>query len=201
MNLLLPKSHLSWSALSLWKQSKERFIRQYFANGDSLDTKYLQFGKNIATSIEDGSYIGTLPHLTVYEIPEYEVEVSVNGVPLLSYIDSYDPVNHIFREYKTGKIPWTQSKVQKHGQLLFYAVALRALTGIAPTHCHLDWIETREVESDGIWDTNEKKVELTGKILTFYREFDTREVDNMEEDIIRTAHEISEAYKQFISNL
>lgn len=201
MQLILPKGYMSWSALSLWKQSKERFALQYFANGDSLDTKYLQFGKNIATSIEDGSYVGTLPDLVVYDIPEYKIEVSVNGVPLLSYIDSYDPVHHIFREYKTGKIPWTQSKVQKHGQLLFYAVALRSLTGIAPTHCHLDWIETREAPSDGIWDINEKKVELTGKILTFYREFDTREIDMMEEDIMRTAHEISEAYKKFISNI
>jgi len=201
MSILLPKQYLSWSSFSLWQSNKDRYKKMYFENSEPLDTKYLRFGKSIASSIEDGTYIGSLPNLVVYPVVEFKINTKIGDVDILSYIDSYDPEKNIFREYKTGKIPWTQAKVQKHGQLLFYAVALRAITGIAPQHCHLDWIETKEVESSGVWDIHEKKVELTGKILTFFRELDERELDRMEQEIINVAQEISKEYRKFISEL
>jgi len=199
---LLPKAHLSWSQLQVWNSNKERYIREYFAGGKRLDTKYLRFGKGIAGMIEDGTYTSVLPDLIVYDKPEYQINTEIRGVPILSFIDSYDPTFHKFREYKTGKNPWTQAQVQKHGQLVFYAVALRAETGLKPWECHMDWIETRDEskEPHSFWK-NEKTLALTGKIKTFRREFSDVELERMEALIEKTAKEIDEAYRKFISEL
>jgi len=202
--LILPKPHLSWSAMSCWKSSPGRFRREYFENGKKLDTKYLRFGAGIAEMIEKGTYKDLLPDLEVYDSREYEIRTNVCGVPILSYIDDYDPVKNVFREKKTGKIPWTQSKVIKHGQLIFYATALKHSVGKMPEYCHLDWIETRDAlpeDVDDFWREKEREVQVTGNIKSFYREFDEREIEKMEDTIVKSAEEISEAYQLFLSEI
>jgi len=201
--LILPKTYLSWSAMSCWISSPGRFRREYFESGKKLDTRYLRFGKGIAELIETGKYKELLPELEVYEVSEFEIRTEVCGVPILSYIDDYDPVNNVFREKKTGKIPWTQAKVIKHGQLIFYATALKHSCGKIPEYCHLDWIETKEgsIEVDDFWRENEKIVQVTGKIKSFYREFDEREIEKMEKLIVKSAEEISEAYQLFLKEI
>lgn len=201
--LILPKSYISWSAFTVWKQNPERFKREYFGNGPRLDSKYLRFGKSIASAIENGTYKESLPRLEVYSEVEFQINAEVSGVPILSYIDSYDPIKNVFREYKTGMIrnPWSAAKVYKHGQLVFYAVALRAITGKMPEYCHLDWIITDDScdESD-FWSRVAKKLKVTGNIKPFKRVFDVRELDRMEAEIVQVAKEISEAYKEYLKN-
>ena len=201
--LILPRPHISWSSMSCWESSPGRFRREYFECGKKLDTKYLRFGKGIAELIESGKYKELLPDLIVYPVSEYEIRTDVCGVPILSYLDDYDPETNLFREKKTGKIPWTQAKVIKHGQLLFYAVALKHSIGKIPEYCDLDWIETREgaIEVDDFWRENEKAVQITGKIKSFHREFDEREIEKMEKLIVKSANEISKAYQDFIKEI
>lgn len=202
--LILPKPHLSWSAFSCWLQNPERFKREYFQNGKRLDSKFLQFGKSIASEIENGTYKERLPNLEVYSEVEFQINTEINGVPILSYLDTYDPERNILREFKTGthRNPWTPAKVYKHGQLVFYAVALRSLTGKMPEYCHLDWIITDDSPRSGsVFDRSSKELRLTGHIKSFKRVFDARELDRMEKDIVRVAHEISNAYKEFLKDL
>lgn len=219
--LILPKPHLSWSQLTLWISNRERYKREYFDDGKKLDTKYLTFGKNIAQLIEQGLHTRLLPDLEVYDSPEYQIGNSgkegdttpvckVRGiVPTLSFLDSYNenatpqvPAN-VFREYKTGKIPWTKAKVQKHDQLVFYAVALMACGKSMPEYCDLDWIETVETEGERIdfWREAGKTIQVTGRIITFHREFDEREIERMEDLIVRVAWEISDAYQEYLSDI
>jgi len=189
--------------MNCWISSKARFRREYFEAGKKLDTRYLRFGKGIAKMIEDGTYKKILPELQVCEISEYKINTDVCGVPILSYIDDYDPKNNVFREKKTGKHPWTQAKVIKHGQLIFYATALKHSIGKMPDYCDLDWIETKDgkKEVDDFWRENEKIVQVTGKIQSFHREFDEREIEKMEKLIVKSANEISEAYKSFLKEI
>ena len=124
-------------------------------------------------------------------------------MPILSYLDTYDSVKNVFREYKTGKLPWTKAKVVKHGQLVFYATALKHSCGKMPEYCDLDWIETKEgsVEVSDFWRENEKDINVTGRIVSFHREFDEREIEKMENLIVKVANEISEAYIKFIEEI
>jgi len=201
--LILPKPHLSWSSMNCWRTSPNRFRREYFECGKRLDTKYLRFGAGIADLIAQGKHKELLPELIVYDEREFTIRTTILGVPILSYLDDYDPVKNIFREKKTGKIPWTQAKVIKHGQLIFYATALKHSIGKMPEYCDLDWIETKEgsIEVDDFWRENEKIVQVTGKIKSFHREFDEREIEKMEATIVKSAKEISEAYKKFIEEI
>ncbi len=189
--------------MTCWESSPERYRREYFEKGRKLDTKYLRFGKGIAEMIESGEHKKILPDLVVYDSPEFEVKTKVLGVPTLSYLDSYDSKKNVFREYKTGKVPWTQAKVIKHGQLVFYATVLKHSCGKMPEYCDLDWIETKEGQVDVVdfWRDNEGMVNLTGKIKPFHRVFDEREIKNMENRIFRVANEISDAYKNFIKEI
>jgi len=200
---ILPKGYLSYSAMTCWQTNQLRFRREYFEQGDKLDTKYLRFGKGIAKMIEEGKHKTLLPDLIVYEFPEFEIQCNVKGVEILSFIDNYDPTNNVFREIKTGKHAWTQSKVQKHEQLLFYATALKWATGKMPEYCDLDWIETKEgpVAMDDFWHENERMINTTGRIVSFRREFDERELERMEDLIVKCATDISEAYVKFIEEI
>ena len=203
--LILPKPHLSWTQLNCWETSKKRYRKEYFECASKLDTKYLRFGKGIAEMIDNGTYKKLLPYLIVYKETEYEIRTDICGVPILAYIDDYDPDVNLFREKKTGKIPWTQARVIKHGQLLLYATALKhdERVGKIPDHCHLDWMETAEgpVDVQDFWRQNERAVKVTGKIESFKREFDEREIKKMEQRIVKAANEISEAYISFLNEI
>lgn len=183
--------------------NRNRYIKEYFEGGKKLDTKFLAFGKNIATMVEEGRHHDLLPELEVYDTPEFKIECLVNGVPCLSFIDSYDSKRNIFLELKTGKIAWTKTKVQKHEQLLFYATMLKWSRGEMPEYCDLVWIQTEEVEPEKVdfFRDDTKKVQVTGKIVSFHREFDQREVERMEELIKKVAFEISDAYQSYLNEL
>jgi len=201
--LLLPKPHLSWSQMTCWISNPTRYRKEYFECGDKLDTKYLRFGKGIAKLVEDGLHTELLPDLEVYDKPEFEIKTEVNGVPILSYLDTYDSKNNVFREYKTGKIPWTMQRVQKHDQLVFYATALKWSNGKMPYECHLDWIETKvgSLDVDDFWREKEDLIQVTGRIKSFCREFDEREIERMENLIVKVATEISDAYREFLAEI
>lgn len=140
---------------------------------------------------------------------EYEIKAVVGEVSVLSYMDKYRDWDNTFLEYKTakktkeGKDSWNQAKVQKHGQLLFYAVGLKAITGKMPEYCDLVAIETKErsEETDDFWAQADKKLCLTGRIKSFRRVFDERELAFMEERIVKVATEISDAYSQWIKQI
>jgi len=200
--LLLPKKYLSWSQLTLWETNPDRYKREYFENKEKLDTKYLRYGKSIASKIETGDHKDELPNLVVYEIPEYRIKCEIGGVPVIGYLDGYNPSDNTFGEYKTGKHAWTPAKVQKHGQLSFYATALRVLTGSMPKYCDLHWLETVDVKgSTGDGLGTDQQVKLTGKIQSFRRHFDTRELDRMEQRITKAATEISNEYIAYLQDI
>ena len=226
--LILPKSHISWSQIQVWKSNPARYRKEYFENGKKLDSSYLRFGKGIAEmveeleeiqktsgtkelalmklvekySLDEGTQIALLD-LDTEGISEYKIEIEIKGVPMLMFLDKYVPRDHSIKEFKTGKIPWDKAKVHKHDQLLVYAVGLRAKTGKMPEYCDLYWLETSEKSDDtgDFWAKVDKKLKLTGKVKSFHREFDARELDRMEEDIVKTAIEISEAYQAFLAEV
>jgi hypothetical protein len=199
--MILPRPHISWSAINCWLSSKDRFRREYFENSDKLDSRFLRFGKGMAKMIEEGKHKELLPDLITYDTPEYEIRCNILGVPILAYLDSYDSKNNVFFEFKTGIRPWDQTKVQKHDQLLLYATALKWKHGKMPEYCDLVWIQTKEtnVEPEDFWRTSE--INVTGKIISFHRVFDEREIFRMEELIVKVANEISEAYQDFITEI
>lgn len=50
--LILPKGYLSWSQMSCWLHSPARYIKEYFEDGDKLDTRYTRFGSRFSKMVE-----------------------------------------------------------------------------------------------------------------------------------------------------
>jgi hypothetical protein len=199
-DLLLPRGYISYSAMQCFKSSKERFKREYFENGDKLNSKYLVFGKGIAKMIEEDKHHELLPDLIVYDLREYEIRVEINGVPVLCYLDDCKSDFTSFRDKKTGKTPWTPQKCQKSEQLLMYACAIRAKHGKMPRTAWIDWVETHDDKKELKGLHNDSKIEVTGRVESFKRVFDERELDRFEKELLKVAIEISEYYKLWLQN-
>ncbi len=190
MSYLLPRGYISWSQLEIFRKSPDNYVHMYIEGGKRLDTKYTRFGRKIHQDLED-----------LEDGREKEIRVNVNGVPILSYIDHFDETTGIFRDTKTGKTPWTQVKVQKHDQLVFYAMAIKHSTGITPKECYIDWIGTRDAvqkEMSGLHN-KQPEVELTGESGTFKREITEKEIERMERELVEVAEKISNTYKKWIN--
>jgi len=203
--LILPRAYISWSQLNCWETNPVRYRKEYFENGPRLESKYLSFGKKVHELIENDKHKDILPDLVVYPVRELEIRCDVLGVPVLAYIDSYDPIENVFRDTKTGTVPWDKAKVIKHGQLPFYAVAIKCHTGKAPEYCHLDWLQSKEGGGDkpsvDFWRTGESDLMLTGYMKSFQRDFSEIELEKMENRIVKVAQEISEAYQLFLKEI
>lgn len=202
--IILPKGYISWSQHDKWGKDKTGYGNQYFYGMPGVDTKYLRFGKWFAKEIEEGRHKKYFPDMPVYDKFEHKMEIELDGVKLLSFIDSYHPEEHVFLEYKTGKAPWSLKKVQKHDQLAFYALGLYKLTGKMPEYCDLVWLETAEIDESkmkGLYNIENEGIYFTGRMEVYRRNFDIRELERIEAEIIKSAEDISKAYLETINNL
>lgn len=197
MKLRLPRGYLSWTQFILWKSSQETYRKRYHVKGDSFQNDEMRYGKRVAEHLEkdteeDDEIIKALGSLLPrYPKMGYEMRAVLKSkgceIHLLSFFDTYKPRNHAFREDKTGRVPWTQKKAEKHKQLFFYALVIYLKTGKIPKEVHLDWIETKT--KDGV-------VSATGKIVSFKVEISLADVLTMAGQVTKVAREISEDYKE-----
>lgn len=193
--MIRKNDYLSWSQYSLWQTSKREYWKKYGLGEDRSANKYFAKGKELGQALEDDEdgmhSTDDLLSLVLMEVPkldimEHKLEVCLsNGEKTLSYIDSCDLLEEEFYEYKTGKIAWTQEKVYKHNQLLFYALSLHIKSGrkIIPK-CKLIWVETEQTESEGL--------KYTGVVEQFERSFTIEEIEAFEVELMKTILEIED---------
>jgi len=192
--MIRQKSYLSWSQYSLWTKSKREYWKRYGLGEDRSMNKNFAKGNELADALEyndDGSDSNdALLELVLTQVPkldiqEFELRVKMrNGEELLIFTDSAAIDLTEFYEYKTGKVAWTQELVQKHDQLLFYALAFYIKSGrtLIPTS-KLFWIETEQTESG---------IKYTGAIEEFSRTFSVEEVEVFESKLIDTIEAIED---------
>lgn len=160
----LPRGYLSYSQRELWNNDPERYKAIYFDGRDDLrvSNRAMDYGKVVANALEKGEDTGDLLTdsamlmLPKYDLADEELRVELRTkdgwVPLLGKIDTRDSKTWNFREYKTGKNPWTLSKAQNHPQMRFYAMLVYLASGKQLKDAWLDWIETEHTE-EGIKPT------------------------------------------------
>lgn len=51
--LILPKGYLSWSQMNCWMTNPVRYVKEYFEDGEKLDTRYLRFGSQFSKMVEE----------------------------------------------------------------------------------------------------------------------------------------------------
>lgn len=212
-NVVLPRGYLSYSAYILWKKDKEGFRRKYYENEKPFETVETIFGKKIAKMLEENEGIitladGTQKKIRSHDIMEKRIEVSLNGIPLMGYLDSFCNERKAIIEYKTGhlskdgKVPWDRIKVLKHKQLDFYSLLIELKYGDVDPNCWLIWLETkfqkdtREFAGHKL-EAQTRRLELSGNVLEFPRIIYKYERENIKKDIIKVALEIHEDYEKY----
>lgn len=199
----LPRPHLSWSQIDLWNHSRNEYIQRYFYGKESFVNDAMIYGKKFAEALETGETgedeILKMATLAIprYTISEYRLQATIKteagNIPLLGFMDSsYDPPSEGFREYKTGKVPWTQRRVDKHGQLTLYALMIYLNEKKLPKSIHLDWLET---------ENRDGEVSVTGRIQSFETSRSIGEIIEMTTIIKRTAAEITTAYNSLLQSI
>jgi len=119
------REYISWSQLNAWEKGEDYFYKVYVL-GEKLENKEMAFGKKIAEGLEgkiecpEVDFVNILPKCQ----REYEIKIDFEDIPILVKMDAFDDKKLIIDEYKTGRSAWTQKKVDKHGQLTMYAMAV-----------------------------------------------------------------------------
>lgn len=192
--MIKSQDYLSWSQYSLWQKSKREFWKRYGLGEDRSANKYFAKGRELGEALENGEdsekSTDDLLSLVLLEVPkldimEYKSEVVLkDGSKILSYIDSCDALGEEFYEYKSGKIPWTQEKVEAHDQLLFYALSLYIMSGRTNVpDCSLIWVETEQTDEG---------LKYTGVVEVFIREISVEDVEEFEDKLIKAIQEIED---------
>lgn len=196
----LPKSYLSYSAISSFLTNPAEFRARYYENRQLPVTPELIFGKRVGELLENNDE--SLKHILRYDTPEQELKFEVDGIPILGYIDSFDSVKKKVAEYKTGKTPWTQGRVNAHIQLDIYSLGVETIFGSVDDECVLVWLETRKVEkplNGRCSHAHAYEIEFTGKVKEFVRVITKEEREAAYNTIIRVAQDISEDYTDWLS--
>lgn len=179
---------LSWSAISSFEYDPEQWYRKYVLGIEEKPNAAMLFGKTVGERIaKDPTF---LPHLSRLSHFEFELHAHFCDIPLLGYIDSYEPHEYLF-EYKTGKRgknEWTQKKADTHGQIDMYLLLLWLKYRVKPydVACTIFWMPTKEGSDFNISFIDEKKIQA----------FPT--VRNMH-DITNFGLRINKRYKEMIA--
>ena len=204
--LTLPRAYLSHSQISLWKRDKEKYRARYFRNEKDPDNVFSLFGRETHSLLEKEK---TLAHIPRFSVPELEIKVSVAGIPVLGYIDSFAPRRRSFLDFKTGiRFPdgaprWTQLEVEKSDQLPLYSLLIQEKYGRVYPVCKLIWLETRfkpqkERVGSRVIEGEGSELELTGYYKVFRRMIEDWERENARKEVARVAREISEDYRGWL---
>lgn len=178
--------YLSWSKLSLFETDKDKFYKVYIEGEYEEPNKYMVFGKKLSSAIQEDKYtddeiLNSLKDkLIKYDEIEYKIFVDFSNMKLFGIFDTFDTKRKIFREYKTGK-NWSKSRVDKEGQLTFYAMLVYLKFNLIPEKIYLDWAETIEDENG--------EIKLTGKLTSF-------ETNRNIEDIVLMIKRCKKAYEE-----
>jgi hypothetical protein len=197
----LPRGYLSYSQKELWKNDRERYMGIYFDGREELrhSNNAMEYGKVVADALEKGKDTGdvltdaAMLLLPKYDLADEELRVELRTkdgwIPLLGRLDTRDSKSWDFREYKTGKQPWTQSKAEKHPQMRFYAMLVYLASQKQLKEAYLDWIETESV--DGV-------TKPTGRIQSFRVPFTLTDILKEMAETSRVAKEIEIAWASHV---
>ena len=123
---------LSWSQLSAFRDyNKQDWFDSYILGNKKPPNARMEFGSRVGKKLETDPNF--LPEIPREGIMEYGVEAKLESFALTGFMDSFCKDKLIINEFKTSSPNgWSQSKVDSHQQLDFYALLLYLKHKIKP---------------------------------------------------------------------
>lgn len=222
--IYLPRAgKLHFSDWSTWNggRGKSTYIKRFFKGEDNLNTKAIQFGSHLMYLMEFEP-----EHELVKDIPrhshiEYDLECLLGGeIPIETHPDSVDIDNTLgVYEYKTAMAhrSWNSRMVYKQQQISFYQMCIRELKNgdWNPNDNFIVEVPTerqKQVEIDGVeWETTgpDKFIDISREkqpdgsytpVKLHQRVVTKAEIDKLQDEVISTAREISELYREYLED-
>jgi len=155
-----------WNMIEIWEfENEDKITEKVLRNFDGVVEVNEKKERRIRESIENiksnPEFIAKLQDMAFDFGSEMETKMIsfIDWVCILWYADNTTADWKKLKEFKTGKTPWTQEKVDNHGQLDFYCLMTYLEKGYFPEDVELTWFETK--------DDSEGGITVTGKIKTF----------------------------------
>ena len=175
MKQITPRPYFSYSQMSSYKWSKQRFLETYYY-GKRQESVYLDMGKKLGEALQfrkvkRSKVIEKIKaQIPPSDIYEKELKVNFKKIPLLGFADGWDKDCELV-EYKTGKKP---SESSWRNQMKFYSLMIYLLTKKLPKKITLYWCRTKFNENEQLILTGDVKkhdikIEL-GDIIVFSAE-------------------------------
>ncbi|MEX0932355.1 MAG: hypothetical protein WDZ61_00475 [Parcubacteria group bacterium] len=190
--------------MKLWKNSPDKYKAVYFYGRERFSNKEMAYGKRLADYLEgrveeeDEMIVGLATLLPKYrymgQMLEQNLETKHGIIRIVGAPDTYDARPLRFREYKTGKRPWSQALVDKSEQITMYCLLLYLKYGKIPKDIWLDWAETTDGRGDG-------GIALTGNIQSFKTSRRLADILRLAREIERVALEIQKTWREEMKKL
>lgn len=133
---------LSWSQISSFQYSPDQWYTSYILGKREPANSLMLAGSRIGDAI--GTDTNPVTGLEPVGDKEYALKVEIDGIKMVGYADHFCPDTLVLNENKCSdkKGRWTQSKVDKHGQIDMYLLMLMHQDGIKPedVECWLNFI-------------------------------------------------------------
>jgi len=193
---------LRFSLFEAWWSNPQKAMERYFPDdAENFTNAYMAFGSLVADELCLRPVPEWLRGVTYYTENEYRLITDVGGYMVRGTIDSYDSVRHKFLDNKCVKVErlkngnwsahsWTQNKVNKHEQLVFYSFLIQHVHGQIDEECHINAIPYY-VDANGLCRRTDYISYDIPRIVT------QAERDEMKAKIIKTAAEITRMYAEY----
>ena len=197
--LTLPKEHISVSQVQLWEQDPIAYQKKYFIGIQDKPSPFMDFGKQLATDIEDyrngvqrdfnfpNQFLETTH---IYPYVEYKLEHDFTTFKFLGFIDNMSEDYEIVVDFKTGTAPWTQARLEESLQMQIYSTVIFYQFQVLPT-CFINYWQTRLKGKEVLW-TNVNEI--------YRHTFGFKDLAAAEMRVRRAATEISEAYDKYLND-
>lgn len=198
----LPKNYISYSALRafLLTTTRRSWIQRYLYNEPFYASKEVTFGKRTSDALEsdnlfdiDDDLFEIVSRVKSADTPEVQMVLQQSGYYIMGYLDACSEDYTKVTEYKTGKTPWTQDRVDSHLQLDTYSLMIYEAFGIIP-ECELIWMETVDAPVRG-------GIKFTGKVERFKRTCTESELDDIRNLYYYSAVEMAMIYKEHLNGV
>lgn len=150
--------NLSPSAINSFLWNPVQWFDAYIL-GNFKKSKEMDFGTMIDLKIQNDPNF--LPHLPRYEYMQEELVAMLGNIRLKGKPDGFNLTKskELF-DYKTGRNPWTQQKVDDSIQLKFYLLLLYINKKIRPEEftCGIHWLPTKETGDFKVEFVEEKNI-------------------------------------------
>jgi len=189
--MITPRPYLSYSQYNAFHYSKQKFLDRYYYGKEEPDNCYLEMGKKLGTAIrfrykrENKTIRDIRKQIPEYPIYEHEMKAVFKNIPLLGYLDGYDPHKQEIMELKTGKKPSVKSWIE---QQLFYTTIYYIKYKKLPNKITLYWCETNFNEDE--------QLVLTGKVKAYNIKIDIKQMLMFTEQIVKTWEGIKKLCEQ-----